>query len=159
MKKYYPIDLIFIGLSVILAFLLARKADTVLSVKPSPSVKTERAGEKPAKNPVAMLFSLGDENSKELKDRNIFSADGRYPVIKTQREREIPEVAYTLLGVMHGREKKAVFRIYTGAVVSVKEGDKLIDDAVITGIDNLTVKTKKGKTVKEYRIFDVKPKK
>lgn len=158
MKKYYPLDLIFIGLSVILAFLLARKADMPLSVKPSLSVKTERTGERPVKNPAATLFSIGDESSKELNGRNIFSADGRYPVITTQGKREIPEVPYTLLGVMLGKEKKAVFREYTGSIVSLSEGAKMLDDSVITTIEKLSVKVKKGKKEREYRIFHLEKK-
>lgn len=158
MKKYYPIDLIFIGLSVILAFLLARKADMPLSVKPSLAAKTERAGGKPAKNPAATLFSIGDESSRELKDRNIFSADGRYPVITAQGKREIPEVPYTLLGVMLGREKKAVFREYTGAVRAFGVGAKMIDDSVVADIGSLSVKVKKGKKEREYRIFHLEKK-
>lgn len=158
MKKYYPIDLIFIGLSVILAFLLARKADMPLSTKPSLAAKTERAGGKPVKNHAAMLFSIGDESSKELKDRNIFSADGRYPVITAQGKKDIPEVAYTLLGVMRGREKKAVFREYTGAVLAFGVGAKMIDDSVVADIGSLSVKVKKGKKEREYRIFHLEKK-
>lgn len=158
MKKYYPIDLIFIGLSVILASLLARKADMPLSVRPSLSVKTERTGERPVKNPAAALFSIGDESSKELKGRNIFSADGRYPVITTQGKREIPEVPYTLLGVMLGKEKKAVFREYTGAVLAFGIGAKMIDDSVVADIGSLSVKVKKGKKEREYRIFHLEKK-
>lgn len=158
MKRYYLIDLIFISLSVILALLPARKADMALSVKPSLSVKTERTGERPVKSPAAALFPGGDENSKKLKDRNIFSADGRYPIITEQGIKEIPEVPYTLLGVIHGRNKKAVFRDYTGAVLAFGMGAKMIDGSVVTDISRMSVKAKKGKKEREYRIFHLEKK-
>lgn len=158
MKKLYFIDLLFIGLSAILAFLLAQKPGTVSGVKPSLPAKAENAGEMADKGPVSALFSRGDVSHMGLNDRNIFSADGRYAQISAQGKKEVPETAYTLLGVIHGKEKKAVFREYTGAVVSFGRGAGMIDGSVITDIGSLSVKVKKGKAEKEYRILDVRKK-
>jgi len=67
-----------------------------------------------------------------------------------------PENPYTLIGILHGEEKKAVFREYTGSILFLTVGKKLIDDSIITRIDSTSVEVKKGKEKKELKIFDVK---
>jgi hypothetical protein len=97
--------------------------------------------------------------SKALKDRNIFSVDGKYPtsgVGSAETKGPLPENPYTLIGILQGEEKKAVFREHTGSIITLTVGKKLIDDSVITRIDNLSVQVKKGKEERELRIFSVK---
>lgn len=94
----------------------------------------------------------------KLEERNIFSMDGTYKSAKDKVA--LPENPYTFIGVLGSNEKQAVFREYTGHIITLKKGDKLIDDFVIKDIDNLYVKlTKgKGKAEKEMRIFYFKDK-
>jgi len=89
--------------------------------------------------------------------RNIFEPDGGYE--KPAELIIIPENPYNLIAVLEGKEKQAIMREYTGRMVSFKIGDKMIDGAVVTGMDKMSVTVKRGKKEKEYRIFDVKPKK
>lgn len=68
----------------------------------------------------------------------------------------VPESLDTLIGILQGQEKKAIFREYTGAIVTLTVGKKLLDGSVITGIGSTTVEVKKGKEKRELRIFEVK---
>lgn len=152
--KRYRMDLIFIGLAVILALLLSEKPARVQELKHSALKKTEQLEDKTiVKSPVVEPASDGVKTRRELKARNIFVSDGSYalPVAK----KLIPDIPYTLLGVMLGKEKKAVFREYTGSIAYLGEGAKMLDDSVIISIEKLSVKTKKGKEKKEYKIFDI----
>lgn len=94
----------------------------------------------------------------KLEERNIFSMEGTY---KSAKDKVVlPENPYTFIGVLGSKEKQAVFREYTGHIITLKKGDRLIDDFVIKDIDNLYVKLKKskGKEEKEMRIFYFKDK-
>ena len=68
----------------------------------------------------------------------------------------MPEVAYTLLGVIVTKPKQAVFRDYLGVVVAVGEGEALADGFVIARIEPLSVMAKRGEDEREYRIFPQK---
>ncbi len=94
--------------------------------------------------------------SRNLEVRNIFEPDGNYE--KPKELIIIPENPYNLIAVLEGKEKKAILREYTGRMVSLKVGDKMIDGAVVIKIDKMSVTAKKGKKEKEYKIFDVKKK-
>lgn len=92
--------------------------------------------------------------SRNLHVRNLFETGGNYappPELII-----IPENPYNLIAVLEGKEKRAVLRDYTGRVVSLKTGDKMLDGAVVVRIDRLSVTARLGKREKEYRIFDVK---
>jgi hypothetical protein len=91
----------------------------------------------------------------ELEVRNIFSLDGLY-MLSSPQQKPMPEVPYTLLGVIVGRPKQAVFRDYLGAVVSVGEGEVLADGFVIARIETLSVMAKRGEDEREYKIFQPK---
>jgi hypothetical protein len=97
--------------------------------------------------------------SKALKERNIFAADGKYAIVAMSgpgMKGPLPENPYTLIGILRGEEKKAVFREHTGSILALTVGKELIDGSVITRIDNLSVEVKKGKEKRELRIFSVK---
>ncbi|MFO0753210.1 MAG: hypothetical protein U0411_07800 [Thermodesulfovibrionales bacterium] len=91
---------------------------------------------------------------KSLTARNIFDPEGRYE--KPKELKALPENPYNLIAVFQGKETRAVVREYTGALVSLKVGDKMADGFVVSGIDRLQVTAKKGKEKKVYKIFDVK---
>ncbi|MBF0559532.1 MAG: hypothetical protein HQL08_12225 [Nitrospirae bacterium] len=95
--------------------------------------------------------------SRNLEVRNIFEPEGNYE--KPPELIIIPENPYNLIAVLAGKEKRVIMREYTGRMVSFKTGDKMIDGAVVSEIDKLSVTVKKGKKKKEYKIFEVKIKK
>lgn len=155
--KRYRMDLIFTGLAVILALLLSEKPARVQDLKHSELKKTEKLEDKTiVKSPIVDPASDGDKTRGELKARNIFVSDGSYALPAAKKL--IPDRPYTLLGVMLGKEKKAVFREYTGSIAYLGEGAKMLDDSVIISIEKLSVTARKGKEKKEYKIFDIRKK-
>ena len=145
---------------VVLALLTPQRPVIDLSIRPS--VADKRATQdtireetkKMQKEIVKDVFA-----SKALKDRNIFAADGRYIISGagiTGMKGPLPENPYTLIGILQGEEKKAVFREFTGSIVTLTVGKELIDGSVITRINSTSVEVKKGKEKKELKIFDVK---
>ena len=91
---------------------------------------------------------------KYLAERNIFDPGGNYE--KAKELKIIPENPYNLIAILQGKENRAIFLEYTGSALSFKVGDKMIDGAIVKSIGKLSVTVKKGKKLKEYRIFDVK---
>ena len=59
-----------------------------------------------------------------------------------------------MIAVLNGKEKKAIFREYTGAIVSMPTGEKMIDEYVVMTVSNTSVKLQKGKEKKELRLFN-----
>lgn len=152
-------DILFFFLSVIISLLLIGKPKTDRSTgmqagHASSPASPIQAGEASSQSGKAALLTKATLYG-HLDKRNVFSEDGSYE----KELKKIPENAYNLIAVLKGREKRAIFREYTGTLVSVKVGDKLIDGAVVTDIGSMTVRVKKDKDKKEYRIFDVKQKK
>ena len=94
------------------------------------------------------------EEVKELKTRNIFAATGAYADADAAN-RPLPEKPYRLIGVLNGKEMKAVFAEYTGSVVTMTVGTKMLDGFVISKIKNTSVKLTRGKEEKELKTFDV----
>lgn len=74
---------------------------------------------------------------------------------KTKELKKLPENPYNLIAVVLGKEKRAVFKEFTGAIVSFSAGQKLIDGAVISAIGDNRVTVKRGGKMKEYRILHV----
>jgi hypothetical protein len=173
MIKKYLLDILCLIVVVIVAFLIAERPVIDLigrtGVSPvqrkgrtdvSPVIPSEKTAIKEEAKKVQKEIVRDVVASKALKDRNIFSADGRYPtpgVSSAEMKGPLPENPYTLIGILHGEEKKAVLREYTGSIVFLSVGKKLIDDSIITRIDNTSVEVKKGKEKRELKIFDIKP--
>ena len=67
----------------------------------------------------------------------------------------LPEKPYNLIGVLYGKEMKAVFAEYTGSVVTMTVGKKMIDGFVISKIKSTSVKLTERKEEKELKTFDV----
>lgn len=158
MVKRYIIDLLLITIFAASAFIIAERPEVEHKANlQDEDIKIPQTLQDPAafiaeegrnKKPVIPTY-------KNIKERNIFAMDGRYAISKELKPR--PENLYRLIAILQGNEKRAVFMKYTGLAASLKVGDELIDGTIIINIDNLSVKTKKGRETKEYRIFDVKP--
>lgn len=119
------------------------------------SIPAEKPGEaKPAggQETTGISSKLSDSS---LKKRNLFVESGSYDVKENQTAMVLPENPYTLVAVLMGKEKKAVLRDFNGAIQAFPEGKKLMDGSVLAEIAPLAVKLKKGKEIKELRVFDV----
>jgi len=156
----YLFDMICVVIVVILALLTTQRPVIDLTIRPSIADKRQRQDAKKEETKTVEKEIVRDVFvSKALKDRNIFSADGKYTMAGAGSggmKGPMPEKPYTLIGILQGEEKKAVFKEYTGSIVFLAVGKKLIDDAVITRIDSTSVEVKKGKEKKELKIFSVK---
>ena len=160
MIKKRLIDILCIGLFAMIALLAAEKPVIDLSIRPSIPIPDKRqqrdATIKEETKKVEKEIVRDIVAFKSLKERNIFTPDGSYTTSKTLLAGPLPENPYTLIATLHGEEKKAVFRDYTGSVITLTVGKKLGDGSIITRIDNLSVEVKKGKEKRELKIFDIK---
>jgi hypothetical protein len=87
-----------------------------------------------------------------LEKRNIFTEAGGYAATEVSLS-ALPPNPYTLIAILQGKDKKAVFREYTGAIVTVPVGKKMIDGYIVQSIEGLTVKLKRDKEEKKFRVF------
>ena len=154
----YLLDVICAVLVAMIAVLATQRPAVNLNLRPSVADQGQHPdAEKEGKEKGQGGIVKGVVAAKALKERNIFTADGNYTVSQAASKGPLPENPYTLIGVLQGEEKKAVFRDYTGSLVTLTVGKKLGDGSVITHIDKLSVELKKGQEKTELRIFDVKP--
>jgi hypothetical protein len=156
--KYF-LDIISIVLVTTIALLATQKPAVDLKLRPSspsigdksqlPDVKKEEK-EKVQTGIIKEVATLGS-----LKERNIFSPYGSYVMSGAVLKGPLPENPYTLIGILYGEEKKAVFRDYTGSIIALTVGKKLIDGSVITKIEKLSVQLENEKAKKELKVFDL----
>jgi hypothetical protein len=162
--KKYPVDAGLIVLFLLCAFLFAERPEVDYLISTSPpyskglvgfdrKVVTAVKGE-PGRSVKTVPSSK--RVYKYVAERNIFDPGGNYE--KPKELKIIPENPYNLIAVLQGKENRAIFMEYTGSAMSFKVGDKMIDGAVVKSIDRLSVTVKKGKKLKEYRIFEIKKK-
>jgi hypothetical protein len=159
MIKKYLLDIISIVLVSAVALLATQKPATELKLRPSsPSIGDKgklpdvKKGEKEKVRTgiIKEVAALGS-----LKERNIFSPDGSYTKSGAGLKGPLPENPYTLIGILNGEEKKAVFRDHTGSIIALTVGKKLIDGSVITKIEKLSVQLENEKGKKELKVFDL----
>jgi hypothetical protein len=86
-----------------------------------------------------------------IEGRNIFSPDGSYKF--AEGEGKLNYEPYRFIGVIESGQKRAVFMKEKGGVITLKIGDRLEDEAVISSIENLSVKLEKDEKVIEHKIF------
>jgi hypothetical protein len=89
-----------------------------------------------------------------LKKRNIFAETGSYVVTKKAIKSASGGEPYTLLGILSGKERKAVIRDEQGIVTYCSVGKK-IGGFIVTRIDNTSVRLKSGTETRELKIFNV----
>lgn len=155
--RKHRIDTIIFLLSIIIAIILSEKPKAIdinyYDVNTITSKKNDM-------NNIETETSENEDEYKDIKERNIFAQDGKYIITPPPNIlQQIPEKPYNLIAVLKGIEKRALFRDYKGTMLFVKEGDKMIDDAIIEKIDNTSVKVRKEDDLLEFKIFDVVPKK
>jgi len=157
-KKRF-LDLLCIFMVALIAALIVKRPMADLNL-PSPVYEGKEPSaprkEEPAKEK-KLDFFREPVAYNALKERNIFNADGTYPTKtagKTFRG-PLPDKPYTLIGILQGEERKAVFRDDTGSIITLTIGKKWMDDYVITQINQLSVIVEKGKEKKELKLFDL----
>jgi hypothetical protein len=127
-----------------------------LTTEPAPVRSIKTAVRPQAVEPAA---DVAQQTGKEkpypkLQARNIFSADGAYS--QSAEQKPLGEASLTLLGVIGGKTKKAIFRDPTGAIIAAGEGETFLNGAVISRIERLGVTVSRGDEKKEFVIFDMK---
>ena len=147
-KRYIP-EIAIIIVILLTAFLLAGKPvmnldspQTSRSLSKAPPAEAVKEGSR---------FNRPVEPDQAIRERNLFAASGAYVESKEQK---MPDNPYNLIAVLQGKEKKAVFRDYTGKVSTLSTGKEMMDKFVIARIDNVSVQLVKGDEKKELRLFN-----
>jgi len=166
MIKRYLLDILCVVLIVSIAVLAAGSRVVDLNLRPSVTDKRQPPDAKKQETKNVQKGMVRDIVASDvLKERNIFAPDGKYPVLMPVTgggtgggpSPENPDtITYTLIGILDGEEKKAVFREPTGSIVALTVGKKLKDGSVITRIDKFAVEVKKGEEKRELKMFNVK---
>jgi hypothetical protein len=154
----YLFDIICVVIVAAVAFFSAQRPTLDLNFRPSTDVKGQLRDVKKAekegvqKEIVEEVVTLG-----ALKERNIFSPYGSYTISGASLEGPLPQNQnpYSLIGILQGEEKKAVFRDYKGSIITLAVGKKLVDGSVITRIDRLSVVVERGNEKRELKVFDL----
>jgi hypothetical protein len=149
-KRFLP-EVIALLLVFLLAFLISGKPDRSKIL----SSRAEKRQPLPAlpEKPEGLKIIRPESVDQTLKDRNIFETDGAYLKPGETKKAPFPANPYSLIGILEGKERKAVFRDYTGAILVLTKGKKLIDEAVITRIDLRSVVLKKEDQERELKVF------
>jgi hypothetical protein len=142
------------AISVILFFLSVEKPKAVIERAPAISPNTAKKASSQPPTLTGLQKQQKDRSHPKLQARNIFSSDGSYALSPEQKP--LAEVSLTLLGIVGGKSKKAIFRDSTGAILSVGEGEPLMNGTVITHIDRLSVTAERGDDKREFVLFDLK---
>ena len=143
-----------VAFSLALVLLLVDKPKLVSEPTPVRPIQSAGAVQLPDSASDLAREPANEKNYPKLQARNIFSADGAY--VQTADQRPLGEASLTLLGVIGGKTKKAIFRDSTGAIQSVGEGETLPNGAVISRIERLAVTVNRGEEKREFVIFDMK---
>ena len=154
--QYLP-DILAVVMVLIMAYVFAGKPTLDLKLSPSPGGKPVQGGQSldavgGQQGPGIASQVVEGNADEELRARNIFTASGAYA---DSDNKPIPANPYTLIGVIRGGETKAVFRDYSGSVVTMTKGQKMIDGSVITRIDSASVQLRKGEERTELKAFDI----
>jgi hypothetical protein len=161
--KKYLLEILFAVVAMSIAVLAAGRPMVDLNLRPPATDKKHPQNAKKQETKNMPKEILRDTAASDLlKERNIFSPDGKYPiltpggVIAGPSPEKPVTITYTLMGVLDGEKKKAVLRESTGSIVALTEGAKLKDGSVVTRIDKFGIEVKEGEGKRELRMFDVK---
>jgi hypothetical protein len=161
MIKAHFLEILCVVLIVSIAALAAGKPVGDLNLRPLVTDKRQPPDAKKQETKNVQKKILRDIVASDvLKERNIFSPDGKYPILTSGGVIAGPSpenpYTYTLIGILEGEEKRVVFRESTGSIVALTVGKKLKDGSVITRIDKFAVEVKKGEEKRELKMFNVK---
>jgi hypothetical protein len=157
MIKKYSIDILCALVIFTVAFLISGKMTIDSSASRSVSPKEKRPGvSKEEKTKIGSGEIIRETGgAKALKERNIFTVEGGAVPPGSGGPGSPSGPSYTLIGILQGEEKKAVFLESGGKIVTLAVGKILADGSVVTRIDDLSVHLEKGKEKKELKVFDL----
>ena len=151
-KKYLP-DIVSICAILLIVILVAVWQNATVNTSPQ---ATKQVTAKPtvsvAKPEPKSIFNLTVADDA-LRKRNIFAETGSYLVTKKTPGAKAGE-SFTLLGILSGKERKAVLRDGQGAVNFCSVGKKL-GEFVVARIDSTSVVLKSKTETRELKIFNV----
>jgi hypothetical protein len=164
--KRYLLDFLCVVLIASIAVLAAGRPVVDPNLRPSVTDKRQPPDAKKQETKNVQKEILRDIVASDvLKERNIFAPDGKYPILTSggviagsspENPTTTSTSTYTLIGILDGEEKRAVFGESTGSIVVLTVGKKLKDGSVITRIDKFAVEVKKGEEKRELKMFNVK---
>ena len=152
-RRFVP-DIVGVCLIAIIAVLLAVRPDVKPDFRPQAAAQGV-AQKAPAIQRERQDLSAAAVTDDAVKKRNIFAASGSYAATGAEMVSQPADNSYVLIGILGGKERKAVFRDGQGAVAAFAVGKKMGDGFVVAGIDNVSVKLIRGKETKELKIFNV----
>lgn len=152
MIRKYTADGVIISIVFLLVFFLADRP--VVNYNPVSAVRVPIGnGTIPDKPEETKAIEGNKVSYAALGKRNIFAAMGAY-TLDVKSSTVLPAIPYTLIAVLQGNDKKAVFREYTGAILTVPVGKKMIDEYVVESIEGLTVRLKRAQERKKLTVFN-----
>jgi len=152
--RQYLIVSVAVALSIIILFWSVEKPRLENEPVPAGAAKGAAVASAQRSSPEAPDRPNEENSYPKLQARNIFAADGAYALSSAQKASG--EASITLLGVIGGKAKTAIFRDSTGAVVSVAVGEPLSNGAIVTVIDSSSVIAQQGEEKREFVMFDMK---
>lgn len=153
MIRKYIADIVIMFLISVSVILFAGKPRINFNPPPAAAVKSDKKAVAEIKNE-AQVVDGSVTSYDSLEKRNIFTEAGTYAAAGAAALPVLPPNPYALIAILQGNDKKAVFREYTGAIVTVPVGKKMIDEYTVKSIEGLTVKLQKGNEEKKFTIFN-----
>lgn len=144
--RRYLWDIVFIVLAMLIAFLLAGTPEIlrIPATRPAPPAAPETKSKE-------KTMEMEKKDTKVLEKRNIFALSGSYQDIAPV---SVPDNPYVLIGVVgEGETVKAIFREYTGKVIKVSPGQRMIDGFSVTAIDKPQIVLKRGNEKKIFNVY------
>ena len=154
MVKKYLVDILCALVIFAGAFLIAERTGIEIPERRTPPAKEKRPDlqKEEKKGQVSEIIrQTGD--AEPFKEKNVFGSGDGKTAVAGGKTVSSAEKSYSLIGVLQGEEKRAVF-LDGGKVVALAVGKNLADGSVVTRIDDLSVELEKGKEKKELKVFD-----
>jgi len=156
MIKKYLVDILCALVILAGAFWFAERTGVEIPDRRTPPPKEKRTDlQKEEKKIQASEIIRQTGVAEPLKEKNIFGPGEGKTTLGAGKAGRSPENPYSLIGVLQGEEKRAVFLEPGGKIVALAVGNNLTDGTVVTRIDDLSVQVEKGKEKKELKVFDL----
>lgn len=106
---------------------------------------------------LSLILEASNREYKEIFDKNVFAADGKYPPDPAQKAEVKKVYTYKLIGVLSSKQKIAVLIDNEGQYYYKQQGETLPDDTIISELTmtSVTLKNHEGE-IKLLKIFSVK---
>jgi hypothetical protein len=156
MIKKYLVDILCVLVVFTGAFLIAERTGIEIPERRTPPSKEKRPDlQKEEKKGQASEIIRQTGDADPFKEKNAFVAGDGKTVAAGGKAARSSENPYSLIGILQGGEKRAVFLEPGGKVVALAVGKNLADGSIVTRIDDLSVQVEKGKEKKDLKLFDL----